>query len=258
MVDEYIKTKDVAEILNCSVKTVKRYVKKGHLTNIKSSNDNQFYKPTVTRLKDAIDFNKEHPQILKTAYILYSFDVLENTLWYNKDKLMSITTKNGKKELYKTKFLNNSDFLWNNKNIEKYLPFYGRKRRTELSQFTEEPWNFYTVKETASRLDITDYHVIYGMLEDRLIIGEVFSKGKKKKNLITKQSFENYISKDRSQIFYGSDFVSALTEKTINKIDKIAKRKEIGRKINPHRRNSKYIFTFNEAMRFNGFRNRYR
>jgi predicted site-specific integrase-resolvase len=223
-----LSTREVAEILNVNERTARRYKESGLL----SSCNNHVPKKAVLFLKSAME----------------SYDSIKNI------KEFFVLSKEGADLENIIQGANHFKHLANNiqkKQINAALYLYSWKRDNYLRQFAVDPESIFLVEEAAERLRITDKHVIYDLINSNELKAQTAlnSRNKKKERyFVAVDSFFDYLGKDKGIRFYTSKDASLNLDISVNKIDKIALKNKIGRKIKAENKNSIYLFSLSDVF----------
>jgi DNA-binding transcriptional MerR regulator len=222
---ELIGTLDAAGILGVNQRTVRRYAEKGLVKASLSQGAYSFDKGGIEQLKTAIDLKREYLEPIKELYALVRCGArLESVICQ-----FDIHPK---------------------ENIDSALHLYEFERDNYLNRFNLEQIikdDALLAEEVASRLRITDKHVIYELMQDKEFKGYESSLAGKKRFFVSLDSFKRYLGDSAGERFYTSRDASRITRKTVNSIDRIAKSNNVGRKIKTGNKHSIYLFTIGEV-----------
>ncbi len=236
-----LSTKEAAKILEVDERSVRRYIKKGLLKPIENSATYYFQKEEVEclkNIKNAFEKLKEHLRFSYAHSITgVSFPKIINCINEKRQK----TEKDSKVVM--------SELIYG-------LKFYAFERNTYMKSYQPDPKirkDMLFINEAAERLRIKDIHVIHRLIKDRSLASYTCTVDNKKKYFVSLESMLEYLGEDKEEIFLRSDeVVKELNFKNISedemkieirKIDKLAKKLGIGKKVIPNCRNSCYLFT---------------
>ena len=228
-----INVNEAAKLLRVDKTKVKRYVKSGLLKAKKKSylgRNYLFYaidKKDVSFLRDSF---KNYNQIedIKKLFVLNeelrqkhgSLDDIVKEFGHDKNMLQSAAT------------------------------LYSFKRKNYFNQFHVRPEKFFLSEEIAERLTITHPQAIYDLRDMKELKCKKLKDSRQgKRYFIEKDSFFDYLGKDKGVIFYNSRYAADEMGETVERIDRIALISEIGRKLKPGYKNSIYLFSLSDICR---------
>lgn len=212
-----------AELLNINPRTARRYINKG-LIYAKKTRRGQYEidDDEINRFKIALEARKKLNHSIKELYVLSIYGAISQ----------SILNEHGFDEY----------------SVKGALCLYHFEREQYLKKFKlgELKSDILLIEEAASRLKISDMHVIYELgrideLENRLDLYEIDFNGRLR-FFPSIKSFGDYLGNDKNNRFYNSREVSEMINLSVNQIDRIALGQKIGRKIKEGYENSNYLF----------------
>jgi len=217
---ERLTIEEAAKLSGEDVRTLKRKIAKGIIRGEKESLNRKQFKYTINKseFKYYQKCEKAFEELsgkIKEIYILFACG-------YTAQELSKLHKKSEIK-------------------IVRALQAYNHRRAAVLNSrgvLRKKFDKFLLVEEITARLGISDYNIIYSLIkEDRLESRENHLR----KKVITLESFLKYLGNDKKTKFYKSTEVATHLRMTVNRIDKIALKNNIGRKINGGKQ-SNYLF----------------
>ncbi|MEK6808436.1 MAG: hypothetical protein AABY14_01990 [Nanoarchaeota archaeon] len=214
-----MKPSELALKLGVDRKTITRYITKGLLAARSTKSGYEISPVEANNLKAKLESRKKLDERVKELFVLRTY---ETSLSHIQD-----------------------EYGLSPDDIVRALKIYRFDRSQYIKKFNLKVpvSDILLVDEVTARLKVTDRHIAYHLKDlGELVMYENVWRGKKR-FFPSKHSFGEYLGADVTTIFYNSREVSEKLGISIERIDRIAKRFEIGRKIKNGHDNSNYLFT---------------
>lgn len=221
MQDRLITTHEAAKIIGVSPKSVWRYIQGGLLEAKSHAKDKAWLrKSDVSRISNAKGYyDNLEKKVAKEAWVFHNSGHLGNSSLGTPCKLKLA------------------------------MEYYEFMRNGQLQSYTAYPHLLYMVEEVAARLRIKGTSVVYEMIGDKVLQGQEFCFDKRKKMLVNAHSLHLYLGDNIGKRLYNVEFVAGLDGKSTHQVAVLAKKHDIGRKLNPARKWSRYRFNLEEAQK---------
>ncbi len=221
---EIMSKSEAARILGVSEKTIERYVRKGLLRKLAGQSNNVFARDVGKLL-----LRKKIPDtVMQEIYTMSALGVSLSVLCHEF-----------------------SDLGYWPCQMVAALSIYSQERRAFLNSFPGN--NVLLGTEVSARLRLRNRHVLEELLETRALEPIVSRKGSREICFVSKESLLHYLGPYYDKRLYRSHHAKIILEKlgcevTINRIDKLAKKYRVGFKIFPEKKNSAYLFSYEDIL----------